>query len=73
MNKARWLLWGNVFLFITFVVQVVTSLILYFVIMTKFQEHIFYLIHAYNGFLFIALGLLHIWLHWRVIKHVYFE
>ncbi|MBF0619613.1 MAG: DUF4405 domain-containing protein [Candidatus Omnitrophica bacterium] len=73
MNKARWLLWGNAFLGISFVFQVITSVVLFFVAMSKAQEHMVYLVHAYNGFLLVAFSILHIGLHWRTVKIVYFE
>lgn len=73
MTKAKYLMWGNVFLFFSFVIQVITSMILQFVVMTKPHENVVFQIHRYNGFIFIGLAIFHIVLHARVIKYVYFE
>ncbi|MBF0569435.1 MAG: DUF4405 domain-containing protein [Candidatus Omnitrophica bacterium] len=73
MNKARLLLWGNVLLFVFFIFQVITSGILFFVVMSKQQEHAVYLVHAYSGFLMLLLVIVHLALHWRMIRHVYFD
>lgn len=73
MNKARLLVWGNVLLFIFFIFQVITSGVLFFVVMPKDVERVIYLIHAYSGALMLLCVMAHIALHWRMIKHVYFE
>jgi len=71
--RVQWLVKVNAVLFISFVIEAITCFILYFVVMSKPVEHIVYEIHVYVGFLFIALAVLHIGLHWRVIKYVYLE
>ncbi|MEI8011277.1 MAG: DUF4405 domain-containing protein [Candidatus Omnitrophota bacterium] len=73
MNKARLLVWGNILLFIFFILQVITSAVLFFVVMSKDQEHLIYLMHAYSGALMLLFVIVHIALHWRMIRHVYFE
>ncbi len=73
MNKARCLLWGNFLLFVFFIVQVITSAVLFFMELPKEQEHVVYLVHAFGGLVLSVLVIVHLALHWRMIKHVYFE
>ena len=72
MSKAKMLLWGNVILFIFFIFQVVTSGVLFFVVMPRETEHVIYLAHAISGALMLAFVTAHLVLHWRMVKYIYF-
>ena len=67
MNKLQVLRIVNSFLFISFLLQVATSLFIFFRIRTSFSRTIFE-IHEYNGLTMITLALIHLYLNWGWIR-----
>ena len=72
MNKAAHMRPVNLILAISFVMQAITSLIIFFHIKVPRRWGIFD-IHVYNGLLMLCLALIHLWLNWGWIKANYFK
>jgi len=72
MNKAKLLKIVNPILFISFVVQIVTSIMLVMhLFMSKIKDILE--IHEHNGMLFIILIFVHFFLNWSWIKSTFFS
>lgn len=67
MDKTGALKIVNPILACSFLVQVITSIIIFFDIKIPNRESVFE-IHEYNGLLLIALAIIHITLNWGWIK-----
>ncbi len=72
MTKSEILRISNVALFIVFVFQVLTSLVLFFEI-KPLDGELMDKVHAYNGMLMIALVVWHIILHWPAVRAMFFK
>lgn len=72
MNKILTLRVVNMVLFFSFVLQVITSIIIFFKIRLPNMEAIFEF-HEYNGLLMILLALVHITLNWGWIRANFFK
>ena len=72
MNKLLGLRVVNMALFFSFVLQVITSLIIFLKIRLSNTEAIFE-VHEYNGLLMILLAATHITLNWGWIKANFFK
>jgi heme/copper-type cytochrome/quinol oxidase subunit 4 len=72
MNKMALMRPVNLALIISFVLQAITSLIIFFHIKVPRRWGIFD-IHVYNGLLILLLALVHIWLNWGWIKANYLK
>jgi hypothetical protein len=72
MNKNKILRVLNAFLFLSFLVQATTSLIIFFKIPVPSRK-INFEIHEYNGLLLITMAFLHIYLNWNWIKATYLK
>lgn len=72
MNKLKALKIVNPILFLSFLVQLVTSLIIVLRIRAPHLKAYFE-IHQYNGLLFIALILVHVYLNFGWIRAAYFK
>jgi hypothetical protein len=69
MNKAQLLKVTNLVLFISAALQIVTVLAL----PLNINKRMFFEIHKYNGFLFIALIIIHLALNWSWVKATYLK
>ena len=72
MNKFGVLRIVNMVLFCSFIVQVITSIIIFFRIKTHNTQLVFE-IHEYNGLLMIILAATHIALNWGWVKANFFK
>ena len=72
MNKILALRVVNMVLFFSFVLQVITSLVIFFKIRLPDAEAVFE-IHEYNGLLLILLAITHITLNWGWVKANFFK
>jgi len=72
MNRLKWLVWLNLVLFCSALVQIITGVMLFFNLFTTRLELISEL-HEYNGLLFSGLVLIHLWFNWSWIKANFFK
>ena len=70
MNKVKALRVVNIFLIVTAVIQIVTSLILFFRLMPA-HAGVIVKIHVHNGIAFIAIALIHLTLNFDWVKAQY--
>lgn len=67
MIKSQILRWANGFLMLSFLVQLVTGLVMFFKLRGPFVGNL-YELHEYNGLLVVMLVVIHIFLNWNWIK-----
>ena len=72
MNKATMLRIVNAVLFFSFVLQAITSAIIFLRLKVPHRQTIFE-VHEYNGLLMILLAITHIILNWGWIKANFFK
>ena len=72
MNKAAALRAVNTILFFSFILQALTSIIIFLKIKTPYTHSIFE-VHEYNGIFMIMLAAAHITLNWGWIKANFFK
>jgi len=72
MNKPKWLVWLNPFLFLSLLIQAVSGVVLFFSLMPAWDEMIAR-VHSYNGFIFVFLALTHLMLNWSWVKANLFQ
>jgi len=72
MTKMDMLKVVNAFLGLSLVIQLVTSIIIFFHIKVRHAQVVFD-VHIYNGLLFFALVLTHITLNWGWIRATYLK
>ena len=72
MTKSEMIRSSNIALLICFIVQVFTSLVLYFEI-KPLDGEVMEKVHVYNGMLMIALVVVHIALHWPAVRAMLFK
>jgi hypothetical protein len=72
MNRLKWLVVINAALFFSVFLQITTGVMLFFDILVSKSELISR-VHAYNGFLFVVLLVMHLVLNWGWIKSNLFK
>lgn len=72
MNKMKLLLPVNVVLFLSFLLQLITIIIIFFGIRTPSMQMVLE-IHEYNGLLLVGLVILHLILNWNWVKANFFK
>ncbi len=64
--------YSNMALFISFLLQAATSLVMFFGLNLPSWFPL-YNIHAYNGLLMIVLVFFHVYLHWPAVRGLFFR
>ena len=72
MNKMLALRAVNIILFFSFILQVITSVIIFFKIRLPYRELVFE-VHEYNGLFMIIVAVIHITLNWGWINANFFK
>jgi len=72
VTKARMMVILNPILFVSLLIQILTSLFMFFNLFTSKSE-IWFGLHQYNGLVFIFLALLHLMLNWSWVKANFFK
>ncbi|MCX5716266.1 MAG: DUF4405 domain-containing protein [Candidatus Omnitrophica bacterium] len=72
MNKAKLMKVVNPLLLLSAIIQMLTGVFLFFNLFAK-QLSFMSSLHEYNGIIFTALVLIHIWLNWRWFSAVFFK
>jgi hypothetical protein len=72
MNKAKVMKWANLALFISAAVQIGTGLILGLRLFTSKIEF-FAELHEHNGYIFVGLLAIHIFLNWGWVRANFFK
>ena len=72
MNKAKWLVWLNPFLFLSLLIQAVSGVILFLNLLPAWDELIAR-VHSYNGFIFVLLALVHLTMNWSWVRANFFK
>jgi hypothetical protein len=72
MNRLKWLVAVNQVLFLSVFLQIATGVMLFFDMFISRSELISR-VHAYNGFLFAGLLVMHLALNWGWIKSNFFK
>jgi hypothetical protein len=67
MNKLKWLRRLNIILFLSLLVQVATSLLMFFRLFMS-QFGVFSEVHEYNGILFVVLVIAHLGFNWGWVR-----
>ncbi|MDD4900292.1 MAG: DUF4405 domain-containing protein [Candidatus Omnitrophica bacterium] len=72
MNKPKWLVWLNPFLFLSLLMQAASGAVLFFNLMPAW-DGLIARVHSYNGFIFALLALTHLILNWNWVKANFFK
>lgn len=72
MNKAQWLTITNLALFIAFILQIISGLVMLFELQ-MLNLNLMFQVHKYNGLALAGLWCVHLSLNWSWIKAHFFK